>query len=63
MATLILVRESEAVLLSAGAALPSTWPQLVFTFLMLSVGVVLGRFSQRPVIRSRDHVFQDGEGI
>jgi uncharacterized membrane protein YfcA len=63
MATLILVRESEAVLESAGAALPSTWPQLLFTVLMLSLGVMLGRFSQRPVLRSRDYVFQDGEGI
>jgi hypothetical protein len=63
MATLILVRESEAVLESAGAALPSTWPQLVFTVLMLSLGVLLGRFSQRPALRSRDYVFEDGEGI
>jgi uncharacterized membrane protein YfcA len=63
MATLILVRESEAVLESAGAALPATWPQLVFTVLMLSLGVLLGRVSQRPVIRSGDYVFQDGEGI
>ncbi len=64
MAGLILVREGQLVLDSAGSALPTTAPQVLFALAMLVVGVLAGRAS-RTVGRTveGDLVFERGEGI
>lgn len=64
MAAIICAREAETWLATARAALPSSFPQLVFAIGVLAIGVASGRVSRRT---SGDpfstHVFTEGDGI
>jgi uncharacterized membrane protein YfcA len=64
MAALILVREADTWLSTAQAALPTTWPQLVFAALVLAGGIAAGRASRaagnEPLA---ERVFEQGAGI
>jgi len=64
MAVFILVREGETWLATARAALPSSIPQLIFVGLVLAIGIVAGRVSQRaPSDPLGDPYFSQGDGI
>jgi uncharacterized membrane protein YfcA len=64
MAAFILVREADAWLGTARAALPITTPQMVFSLLVLGIGIATGRVTRRaggdPMA---DRVFKEGAGI
>lgn len=64
MGALILVREGQLVVETAGEALPSTIPQLVFVLLVLVVGVVTGRASRAAGSETAgESHFREGGGI
>ena len=64
MAALILVREADTWLSTARAALPTSWPQLVFAGLVLAGGILAGRASRaagnEPLA---ERAFEQGAGI
>jgi uncharacterized membrane protein YfcA len=64
MAAFILVREADAWLGTARAALPISAPQIVFSLLVLGIGIATGRVSRRAGLDPMaDRVFVDGAGI
>ncbi len=64
MATVILAREADAWLGTARAALPISGPQIVFSLVVLGIGIAAGRVSRRAGFDPMaDRVFVDGAGI
>jgi uncharacterized membrane protein YfcA len=63
MACLILVREGALVAATLPAALPTSWPQVVFALVMLGVGVLAGRSSKRAEAPRAELAFTEGDGI
>ncbi len=63
MATMIMVRESEAWIELAREAIPDSAPQLVFALIMLAIGLGAGRASARASERVAEHAYSDGGGI
>jgi uncharacterized protein len=64
MAVFILVREVDVWITTAQAALPGTTPQIIFTVLMLVIGIAAGRVTRRAARDPlADRVFSDGGGI
>jgi len=64
MATGILVRETDAWITAARAAVPSSIPQVVFALVVLGVGVATGRVSRRVgADPTADRAFTEGAGI
>jgi len=63
MAVFILVREGALVLSTFGSALPTTWPQVVFAFVMLGVGILAGRHSKDAADANPEFDFNHGAGI
>ena len=64
MAAFILVREADAWLGTARAALPISAPQIVFSLLVLGIGIATGRVSRRAGLDPMaDRVFVDGSGV
>jgi uncharacterized membrane protein YfcA len=63
MACFILVREGALVAATLSPALPTTWPQMVFAFLMLALGVLAGRGSKRASDLHHEINYTHGAGI
>ena len=63
MGATILVREGALLARTLGAALPETWPQVVFALFLLGLGIVTGRASTTATRRREELSFQEGEGI
>ncbi len=64
MAGMILVRQGSLLLTTGRAALPTTWPQLVFAIVMLGIGIFAGRASRELTGRSiAEATFEGGAGI
>jgi len=64
MATLILVREVDAWLATARAALPASAPQLVFALVVLAIGIATGRVYRKAATDPvADSAFEQGAGI
>ena len=63
MGSFILVREGALVARTAGEALPSTLPQLLFALAMLAVGLGAGRASRSFAGAVPETAYLDGEGI
>jgi uncharacterized protein len=64
MAALILVRETDAWITAARAAVPSSIPQVVFALVVLGVGIATGRVSRRVgADPTADRAFTEGAGI
>ena len=63
MACLILVREGALVATTVLPALPTTWPQVVFALLVLTVGITAGRASRRAERRRAELLLTQGAGI
>jgi uncharacterized membrane protein YfcA len=64
MAGLIFVRETDAWLETARAALPGSLPQLVFALLVLALGIAMGRISRRGGADPMSgRSFSEGAGI
>ena len=63
MACFILVREGALVAATLSPALPTTWPQMVFAVLMLGLGVLAGRGSNRAAQLHDELNYSHGAGI
>ena len=63
MSVVILAREGALVASTVGPALPATWPQVVFAFVMLGIGIFAGRSSKAATRQHADLVYQEGAGI
>jgi hypothetical protein len=64
MATLILVREVDAWVGTARAALPASVPQLVFALVVLAIGIATGRvYRKSATVPVADGAFDQGAGI
>lgn len=64
MASVILVREADAWVETAQAALPATAPQVIFVLLMLAIGIGTGRATRRAASDPlADRAFSEGAGI
>jgi len=64
MATVILVREVDAWLGTARAALPTSVPQLIFALVVLAIGVATGRVYRKSATDPLpDSAFEQGAGI
>lgn len=63
MACFILVREGALVAATLSPALPTTWPQMVFAVLMLGLGVLAGRGSNRAAELHDELNYSHGAGI
>ncbi len=64
MAAVILVREADAWVTTARAALPSSLPQMAFALLILAIGVAAGRVTRRAASDPlADRAFSEGAGI
>jgi len=65
MAAIVLVREADAWIGTARAALPTTTPQVVLTLAMLAVGIATGRVTRRaPAAVPGDRaLYSEGGGI
>ena len=64
MGALILVREGQLVMQTAGEALPSTLPQLVFVLFALAIGIAAGRASRGTGVADLpEQHFREGDGI
>lgn len=64
MAIFILVREADVWIATAGNALPTSMPQLVFALAMLGVGIAAGRVTRHGSADPlAERTFSDGAGI
>lgn len=64
MAVVMLVREADAWVTTAQAALPVSTPQIIFAVIMLAIGVAAGRVTKRAGRDpAADRLFIDGGGI
>jgi uncharacterized membrane protein YfcA len=64
MAAFILVREADAWLETAQAALPISAPQIIFSLLVLGIGIAAGRVTRRAASDPlADRAFSEGAGI
>jgi uncharacterized membrane protein YfcA len=63
MGASILVREGALLARTVAAALPETWPQLVFAIFLLGLGIVTGRASTTATRQREELAFQEGGGI
>jgi hypothetical protein len=64
MAAFILVRETDAWLATARAAIPSSAPQIIFALFVLAIGIAAGRASRRAGTDPlADGAYDQGAGI
>lgn len=63
MGATILLREGALLVRTIGPALPDTWAQVVFAFVVLLLGVAAGRASSVATQRREEMLFQEGGGI
>lgn len=63
MACFILVREGTLLVTTLAPALPTSWPQIVFALVMLSIGVIAGRSSKQAAKATSEVAFSEGGGI